>query len=255
MWIRTTNREVFSEMRYPAKIGRLSLALAAVLLLGAIAANVASAAEFQAKPSFPVKFTGEGGVGLLETKAGHSVTCKQTTATGEIANTTAVGGLTVHFKECFAEHLPALPCTSAEAKVSGEIVTNTIVGTPIDLDPLHVQVGLLLESSAAGGVFAKFTCENTALGVNEEIKVTGKVIGQVKTTQLNEFRSTLNLEFVQGGGVQTWTQVEGAGTQYFLLTEGTGTAPFAAEQSAVGEAVPGTTTTTALETKQIKVVP
>lgn len=254
MWIRTTNREVFSEMRYPAKIGRLSLALAAVLLLGAIAANVASAAEFQAKPSFPVKFTGEGGAGLLETKAGHSVTCKRTKATGEVANATAVGGLTVHFEECFAEHLVPLTCTGGGG-VSGEIVTNTIVGTPVDLDPLHVQAGLLLESSAAGGVFAEFTCENTALGVKEKIKVTGQVIGQVKTTQLNEFRSTLNLEFVQGGGVQTWTQVEGAGAQHFLLTEGTGTAPFAAEQSAVGEAVPGTTTTTALEGKQIKLVP
>lgn len=242
-------------MKHPVKIARLASALVAVLLLGAIAAGSATAAEFQAKPSFPVKFNGEGKAGLLETKGGHSVTCKETTASGEVENAGSVGGLTVHFKGCFAEHLPALPCTSASPAVSGEITTNTIVGKPIDLDPLHAQAGLLLESSAAGGVFAEFTCKNTSLGVNEEIKVTGSVIGQVKTTELNEFRSTLDLEFAQAGGVQAWTQVEATGPQHFLLTEGKGTAPFAAEQSAVGEAVPGTTTTTALEGKQIKLVP
>lgn len=240
-------------MKYPVKIATLASALVAVLLLGAIAASAASAAEFQAKPSFPVKFTGEGKAGLLETKGGHSVTCKETTASGEVESATSVGGLTVHFKGCFAEHVPALPCSTGA--VSGEIVTNTIVAKAIDLDPLHAQAGLLLESSASGGVFAEFTCENTTLAVKEKIKVTGSVIGQVKTTELNEFRSTLDLEFAQAGGVQAWTQVEGAGAQHFLLTEGTGTAPFAAEQSAVGEAVPGTTTTTALEGKQIKLVP
>lgn len=240
-------------MKYPANIGKLSLALVAVLMLGVIAASSASAAEFQAKPSFPVKFTAKGGAGLLETKGGHSVTCKETTASGEVAAATSVAGLTVHFKGCFAEHLAALPCASGE--IEGEIVTNTIVGKPIDLDALHVQAGLLLESSASGGVFAKFTCESSSLGVSEEITVTGAVIGQVKTTELNEFRSTLDLEFVQAGGVQAWTQVEGAGAQHYLLTSGTGTAPFAAEQSAVGEAVPGTATTTALEGKQIKLVP
>jgi hypothetical protein len=242
-------------MKHPVKIATLASALVAVLLLGAIAASAASAAEFQAKPSFPVKFSAEGGAGLLETKAGHSVTCQSTSASGEVSGATAVAGLTVRFKGCFAEHLAVLPCTTSGA-ASGEIVTNTIVGKPVDLDTLHVQVGLLLESSATAGVFAEFTCESTnGLPVKEKIKVTGSVIGQVKTTQLNEFRSTLNLEFVQAGGVQAWTQVEGAGAQHFLLTEGTGTAPFAAEQSAVGEAAPGTTTTTALEGKQIKLVP
>lgn len=233
------------------------MALVAVLLLGAIVASSASAARFEAKPSFPVKFTAEGGAGLLETKAGHSVTCQKTVASGEVESPTSVGGLIVHFQGCFAEHLAVLPCTSAGTEVSpGEIVTSAIVGEPVDLDPLHVQAGLLLKSSLTTGVFAEFTCVSTSgLPVNEKIKVTGSVIGQVKTTQLNEFRSSLNLEFVQAGGVQAWTQVEGAGAQHFLLTEGTGTSPFAAEQSAVGEAAPGTATTTALEGKQIKLVP
>lgn len=240
-------------MRYPIKIGSLSLALVAMLLLGAVVASAASAAEFKAEPSFSVKFTAKGGAGLLETKAGHSVTCTETEGSGEVNSPVTVAGVTVHFKGCFAEHLPALPCTTS-GHPSGEIVTNLIKGTPVDLDALHVQAGLLLEPES-GATFAKFVCESSSLPVNEELEVTGSVIGQVKTTELNEFRSTLNLEFVQAGGVQAWTQVEGAGPQHFLLTSGSGTAPFAAEQSAVGEAVAGQTTTTALEGKKIKLVP
>jgi hypothetical protein len=224
-----------------------------MLLLSAIAAGVASAAKFEAKPSFPVKFTGEGKVGLLETKKGHSVTCTSAKASGEVSGAEVVANVSVAFKGCFAEHVPALPCTTA-GHASGEIVTNAITGKLVNLDPLGAQVGILLEP-ASGEVFAEFSCENSALSVKETLKVTGSVIGQVKTTELNEFRSSLDLEFAQAAGVQAWTQVGGSGPSYFLLTQGEGTAPFAAEQSAVGEAAPGTTTVTALEGKQIKVVP
>lgn len=244
-------------MRYPAKIRGLSVALVAVLLLGAIAASSASAARFEAKPAFPVKFSGEGKVGLLETKGGHSVTCTGAKASGEVSSESAVANVSVVFQGCFAEHISgvALPCTTS-GRASGEVATNLIAGRPIDLDPLHVQVGLLLEP-ASGEVFAEFVCQstNSSIPVKETLTVTGAVIGQVKTTDLNEFRSTLDLEFVQAGGVQAWTQAEAAGAQHFLMTKGEGTAPFAAEQSAVGEAAPGTTTTTALEGKQIKLVP
>jgi len=254
MWIRKPEMGGNKEMRYPRKIGRVGLALAAMLLIGAISAGAASAAKFEANPSFPVKFTGKGGVGLLETKGGHSVTCTSGEVSGEVSGATAIAGVSVQFKGCFAEHIPALPCTTS-GKASGEIETNTIVGKPVNLDPLGVQVGLLLEASA--GVFAEFTCKSSAgpIPVEEDVTVTGSLIGQVKTTQLNEFRSTLNLEFVQAGGNQAWTQVEGAGPSHFLLTKGEGTAPFGPEQSAVGEVVPGQTMTTALEGKQLKVVP
>lgn len=237
-------------MKYPANIRRAGFALVALLLLGAVAANAASAAEFQAKPSFPVRFTAKGGPGLLETKGGHSVTCLETTGSGEVAGAASVANVSVHFKGCIAEHLAALPCTSAGA-ASGEIVTNTISGTPVNLDTLHLQVGILLQP-ASGTTFAEFVCASTSgLPVKETLKVTGSVIGQVKTTDLNEFHSAITLEFVQAAGVQAWTQVEGAGASHVLLTEGSGTAPFAAEQSGVA----GEATTTALEGKQIKVVP
>lgn len=237
-------------MRYPIKIGSLSLALVAMLLLSA---SAASAAKFEAKPAFPVKFSAAGKAGLLETKGGHSVTCPEAKGSGEVSGETTVANVSVAFKGCFAEHLPALPCTTA-GHPSGEIVTTAIKGTPVDLDALHVQAGLLLEP-ASGSTFAEFVCESSSLPVKETLTVTGSLIGQVKTTELNEFRSSLDLEFVQAGGVQAWTQVEGAGASHFLETKGEGTAPFAPEQSAVGEAAPGTTTTTALESKQIKLVP
>lgn len=243
-------------MRYPLKIGSLGLVLAAMLLLGAIGAGVASAAKFEAKPGFPVKFTGKGGVGLLETKSGKSVTCTSGEASGEVSGATAVANVSVVFKGCFAERLSTalLPCTTA-GKASGEIATNAIVGKPVNLDTLGVQVGLLLEASS--GVFAEFTCKSTLpqIPVEEDLTVTGEVIGQFKTTQVNEFRKSLNLEFVQANGVQAWTQIEGAGTQYFLETAGEGAIKFGPEQSAVGEAVAGETTTTALEGKELKVVP
>jgi hypothetical protein len=244
-------------MRFPVKIGSVLLALVAMLLLGVISAGVASAAEFQAEPSFPVKFTAKGGAGLLETKGKKSVTCTETEGSGEVSGATSVAGVTVHFKGCAAEHLvpQALPCTTP-GQASGEIVTNAIKGTPVDLDPLHAQAGLLLEP-ASGTTFASFVCKAVVGGlpVEETLTVTGSLIGQVKTTQLNEFRETLSLEFVQASGIQAWTQVEAGGAQHFLLTEGKGSLNFAAEQSAVGEAAPGTTTTTASEGKKVKLVP
>lgn len=243
-------------MRFPVKIGSVLLALVAMLLLSAISAGAASAAEFKAEPSFPVKFTASGGAGLLETIGKKSVTCTETEGNGEVSSATAVANVHVRFKGCFAEHLSGVtvPCTTPGEK-SGEIVTNTIKGTPVDLDPLHVQAGLLLEP-ASGTTFASFVCKaGGGLPIEETLTVTGSLIGQVKTTQLNEFRETLNLEFVQAGGVQAWTQVEAGGASHILLTEGKGSLNFAPEQSAVGEAAPGTTTTTASEGKKVKLVP
>lgn len=226
------------------------MALVAMSLLGAISAGAASAAKFEAEPSFPVKFSGKGGIGLLETKAGRSVTCTETLATGSLV-TGAEAEANVRFKGCFAEHLPLLTCTTT-GSVSGEITTNKIKATPIDLNASHTEAGLLMEP-ASGTVFAEFHC--TLGPVNETLTVTGKVIGKVPTAELNQFRPTLNLEFKGLKGAQEFTQVEGTGTSDVLMTEGKGTEPFAAEESSISESVPGETTLTALESKQVKLVP
>ncbi|MGE5527148.1 MAG: hypothetical protein ACM3Q9_00615 [Methanosarcina sp.] len=226
-------------MRYPRKIGVLGLALVAMLMLGVVAAGAASAAEFKANPSFPVNFTGSGKVGLLETKGGRSVTCAETKVNTGAVVSSEEATATVVFEGCFAEHVALLTCQSGS--VSGQIVAK-VKATPIDLNSAHTEAGLLLEP-ASGTQFASFHC---VLGpVNEELIVTGSVIGKVPNAQLNEFRTTLNLEFKATLGAQEYTQVEGTGTPHVLMTEGKGTEPFAAEESGISEAVPGTTTLTA----------
>lgn len=233
-------------MRYLRKIGSVGLALAAISLLGAISAGGASAAEFQASPSFPVNFTGNGKVGLLETKAGRSVTCAETKVTVGAVVGSKEATATVVFEGCFAERLPLLTCQSGG--VSGQIVAK-VKATPINLDAAKTEAGLLLEP-ASGTQFVSFDC---VLGpINEELIVTGSVIGKVPTAELNEFRSTLHLEFKALKGAQEYTQVEGAGAKHVLMTEGKGTEPFAAEESGISEAVPGSSTLTAEEGKQVK---
>lgn len=235
-------------MRYPRKIGRIGLALVAMLLLGAVSAGTASAAEFAASPSFPVKFSGEGSVGLLETKAGRSVTCAEGEASGEVGSSTSASAVVV-FKGCHAEHLPLLACTSA-GRASGEIATSAMKGTPVNLT--KSEVGILLQP-ASGEVMAEFKC---SLGiVNETLIVRGSVIGKVPNGELNQPRSELHLEFKALKGIQEYTTYEGSGTSHFLTTEGKGTEPFAAEQSGINEAVPGSTTLTAETGKQIEVRP
>jgi hypothetical protein len=250
MWIQIPNGRLVLEMRYPAKIGRVGLALAAMLLIGAIGAGGASAAEFAASPSFPLKFSGEGKAGLLETKAGHSVTCSEGSTSGEVAGSTEAKASVV-FKGCHAEHLPLLACTSS-GRASGEIATSSLKATPVDVNAAKTEAGILLQP-ASGEVMAEFKC---SLGfVNETLTVTGSVIGKVPNAELNSFRSTLHLEFIAVKGVQQYTQVEGTGPQHVLLTKGEGTEPFAAEQSGIHEAVPGSTTLTAEGGKQLKVIP
>jgi hypothetical protein len=235
-------------MRCPRKIGQMGLVLAAVSLLSGIAATTASAAKFEAEPSFPVKFTASGGPGFLETAKGRAVTCTSTEATGEVSGATEVKNVSVHFKECFAEHVALLKCGT-----KGEIVTNKIKASPVDLNAAKTEAGLLLEPEAAGGLFAEFNCE---LGpIKETLKVKGSIIGKVPTTELNEFRETLDLEFRETKGTPEPNQVEGTGEKHVLLTEGQGTEPFAFEESGIQELVPGTTATKALEGKKIKLVP
>jgi hypothetical protein len=226
--------------------------LVAMLLLSGFAAASASAASFEAEPSFPVKFTGSGGVGFLETKAGRVVTCTSTEATGEVSGTAEVKKVSVRFKGCFAERVALLSCQSA-GQGSGEIVTNSIKATPVDLNAAKTEAGLLLEPETAGGLFAEFKCEFGP--IKETLKVKGSIIGKVPNAELNEFSETLHLEFNETKGTPTPNQVEGKGEKHVLLTKGEGTEPFEFEESGIQEAVSGTTTLTVQEGKRVKLVP
>lgn len=236
------------------RVGSMFLALVTALLLSGIAAASASAAKFEAEPSFPVKFSASGGPGFLET-AGirhRSVTCLKTEASGEVSSATEVKNVSVTFQGCFAEHLALIKCqTKGEAE--GKIVTKPIKAKPVNLDALQKQVGLLFETEVSGGFFAEFECKFGE--IQETIKVKGSIIGKVPLTDLEKFTETIHLEFIQVAGMPLVSQVEGKGEKHVLLTEGEGTEPFAAEESGVQEAAPGTATATAQEGKKIKLVP
>ncbi len=237
-------------MSYPREIRFVGLALVAVFLLGGIAAASASAAAFEATPSFPVKFTAKGGPGFLETKAGHRVACKESEGSGEVASATTVAKVEVKFKGCFAEGFPLLKCGTATA-ASGEITTKGIKGKPVDIDKAKTKAGILLEPEAE--LFAEFECEFSI--IKEKVKVKGSVIGKVKDEDLNKFTKTLHLELKELKGTPEPNQVEEAGEKHVLLTKGEGTEPFEFEESGIQEAVLGETTTTALEGKEIKLIP
>lgn len=233
-------------MRFPVKIGSVGLALVVMLLLSAIAAGAASAAEFGAKPSFPVNFTGSGGAGLLETKGGRSVTCTETQVTSGSVASSSEAHAEVVFHGCFAEHFALLTCQSGS---TAGVIATSVKATPVDLNAAHTEAGLLL-TPASGEVFVAFNC---SLGpINETLTVKGSVIGRVPTSELNSFRSSLHLEFKALKGAQEFTQVEGTGAKHVLMTEGKGTEPFAAEESGISEAAPGTSTLTAEEGKQVE---
>jgi hypothetical protein len=238
-------------MKSLRKIGRTGAVLAAVLAFSGLAAASASAASFEASPSFPVAFTGKGSAGFLETKAGRVVTCANTEATsGEVASSTEVKKVQVKFTGCFAERVALLTCQSGSTL--GEIVTKSIKARPVDLNAGKTEAGLLLEPES-GELFAEFKCEFGP--VKETLKVKGSIIGKVPNAELNEFRETLHLEFNESKGTPTPNQVEGTGEKHVLMTKGEGTEPFEYEESGIQEAVPGSTTTTAQEGKKIKLVP
>ncbi|MDX6588937.1 MAG: hypothetical protein QOI84_211, partial [Solirubrobacterales bacterium] len=200
------------------KIGSMALSLVAVLLLGGIATASASAATFAAEPSFPVSFTATGGKGTLETKAGRKVTCLKSTGSGEVSGAETVVKVAVAFQGCAAkvevvaeQGAEVVPCQTG--LVPGEITTKSIKGKPVDINAAKTEAGLLLEPE--GELFAEFNC-----GGAVTLKVKGSIIGKVPNAQLNEFRTSLNLEFKAKKGTPEPNQVEGAGEKHVLLTKG-----------------------------------
>jgi hypothetical protein len=244
-------------MRHLRSIRHIGLALVAVLLLGGIATASASASGFEAEPSFPVKFTATAGKGFLETKAGRKVTCLKSKGSGEVSGAVTVAKVAVAFEGCFAkvkvvaeQGAEVVPCQSG--LVPGEITTKSIKGKPVTLGTLKAEAGLLLEPES-GELFAEFNCGGVVT-----LKVKGSIIGKVPNAQLNEFRTTLNLEFKAKKGTPEPNQVEGAGEKHVLLTKGESALPgqsFEFEESGIQEATVGETVIEMLEGKKIKLTP
>lgn len=231
-------------------------ALVAVFAVSALtAASASAAAHFEAKGGFPVKFTAAGGPGYLETVTDNTTVCKHSTAEGEVASATEMRKLTVKFFGCTAEvpvgHVAVIPTPCHSLSPSGgkeEIITKPITAKPIDLE--HGGAGVVLTPETTGTLFAEYACESGEPLTPANVKVQGSIIGQVPGAYVNVFTPTMPLEFKATAGLPEPLVAEGGAHYLEASIDGL---PF--EPSGIQEYEPGSTVTTALEGKEIKLVP
>jgi len=188
----------------------LTLALAAVFAISAVAVASASAAPEWFQKGAKIAATKKigltaksktGQTPTLETTGGTKVTCTSSqTVKGEIEGPRKVVKVVVLYKGCESS---GFKCNTA-GKGAGEIETKEISGETIYLDSAakgHTKAGILFKENATSKEFAKFEC--TAF---VKITVKGEVIGEA--TPLNKEQATGELTFAQEKGVQQWRAIE-----------------------------------------------
>jgi hypothetical protein len=144
-----------------------------------------------------IKFTSSSGPGVLETVGGDKVKCESDTNVGTITGPKKAEKIVVHFFNCTGPGGGECHSTSPLGG-SGEIITNSLVGTLKYITAPETE--LTLEPEAGKAAF--FTTISCIIGkVPTEIKVKGAVPGVI--TPLNKLTKTFTLTFTQSGGVQT----------------------------------------------------
>src|SRR4029077_12897684 len=179
------------------------LTLVALFAVAAVAAASASAAlpEF-ASNSFPVAFKITSGAVTLQTKGGHSVTCKASATSSELSNHKELQGVTVTYMGCKASEAA---CSSAGAK-SEEVITHALIARLVYINKATKEVGVLYKP-ASGTTVAEFSCGST------KYALTGSVIAKVPHEQINNSRTSFTWEFKQKSGVQEPTEYEEGATK------------------------------------------
>jgi len=147
------------------------------------------------------KFTTKGGLGILETKSGNTVSCKTETSGGEFTSTKTVGGVVVKFNECESAGFKCSTVGSAE----GELVTKALEGK-IGIQKKGAKatsnkIAFDLFPLGKTGLFIEFSCGPLPL------KVQGSVL--VPMTPTNKMTSALTLKFAASGGKQKPENFEG----------------------------------------------
>lgn len=189
--------------------------LAALCLMAAITLGVASGASATeilyelSKGSFPATFTSEGKTtSTLETVGKEKISCKATSDSGTIGSATEGSGKTAHlgivtikFTGCTA--LDGIASCQSGSK-SGEIEIPSLTFHLGLADPEDVPAQLLLIPSGF-----HFSCE--VLGISEEVKVTGEVIGELQNAsgeraKAGESATEAKLVFAQSKGKQHFTE-------------------------------------------------
>ena len=165
-------------------------ALAALSVMAAMGAGIASASEPTAVPTspntLPVVFHGHGGHSELNTTSNHQVTCKTSTSKGEISSATTAQNVEVTFHECTA-FFGLVECTTP-GQPEGTVKTTVLHATLVYLS--GSTKGLLLKPKE-GTHIATMNCGGTT------ITVTGQVLGRL--VQVSHTEWTLHFEMVTKG--------------------------------------------------------
>jgi hypothetical protein len=147
------------------------------------------------------KFTTKGGLGVLETKNGTTVSCKTETSGGEYTGPKTVGGVVVKFNECESGHFKCKTVGSAE----GELVTKTLEGVigveKKGLKPSANKIAFDLFPAGKTGFFIEFGCGPLP------VRVQGSVL--VPLTPTNKMAMTITLKYTAKKGKQKPEKFEG----------------------------------------------
>jgi hypothetical protein len=188
-----------------------SLALVVVFALCAFASASALAAEpnvvLLSGETFPVKFEGTSGKGVLETIKGTTIKCSSGSSTGEIT-AAKTGTATITFKGCEAL---SQKCETTGAKEKGEIVTSGTTLLVYD----NIKTGEL-------GVADLLTVNETTIKCTAlvSIKVKGTILLLIK--KINEEGTKFELVVKQTSGKPEdknyWTSTTGTEQHPLLLS-------------------------------------
>jgi hypothetical protein len=186
------------------KLARLViLAVVSVMAIGLVGASVAAAAGplflTSVKPN-PFTGTALGATIFSSPGAGTSISCAQSSSTGEITSTTLAGKLHVHLLECTAKNAKAehCPAMSAGAPLENLIITTTlhgILGLVLPKPATGSDVGLLLLPTSGtrfvtllGSCIVTSTVNGSVAGLDETVGVlskTGKLFLGVTSEKQN----------------------------------------------------------------------
>jgi len=212
----------------------VGLAFVAVLALGALAANSASATpliHFTAEGSF----TGTSGEAKLETLAGHLVTCKKNTDKGAVTGSDKAHVL-IEFEECAAS---GLACTTTEGggKVgtTGNIHVLALALLGSDTAPPLDLPALLISTENKANELKNTTFECGTAPLSAKLEVRNSVIGLAKNIVLSGGKCGILLVFAKNGtGMQQdtkfWDESE-TNVEDFLETKSEGALTFGFEGS------------------------
>jgi len=158
-------------------------------------------------------FSSTSGAGTLEPRGplAGKITCTSDTDEGQITGPKEVGSVFIHFHGCVSSKT-GKECETAGAG-AGQINTNSVKGV-LGFIKAPTEVGLRLEPTVAGGLFAEFSCSGIT------VKVQGKVIGVA--TPLNTMSTSGKLVYKQTKGSQEPLKFEGGAEEVLESNFGLG---------------------------------